>query len=237
MPSTRRTQATGRIALCVALAGWAFAAVSFVVPGAGARSGVSPQSLRGTADVQRFPATAESEGQPSNPLPGLAVFAATVGLAATMVSTPVYAEEVSGQGSVEGKLSRKKKKRESAVKEAEQAEKASTTGSRSPAAEKPKAEKPKEGGGGGGFSLPLPSLPSISVPNNFEAPKGPAAKPEPSEAVPVKPFKKNFINPSEERDYDELPLTYPNPPLLLAILFAPSFIYIAFWVLGSLEII
>ncbi|CAK0821952.1 unnamed protein product [Prorocentrum cordatum] len=90
---------------------------------------------------------------------------------------------------------------------------------------------------GGGFSI---SLPSFSIPNNFEAaPK--AVKPADSEAAPVKPFKvrgdKVYINPSDEFDLDEVPLGAPNPPLLAAFLFGPSFIYLAFWVLGSLEII
>jgi len=66
-------------------------------------------------------------------------------------------------------------------------------------------------------------------------------KPADSEAAPVKPFKVrngiSYFNPSDEIDVDEVPLGAPNPPLLAAFLFGPSFIYLAFWVLGSLEII
>merc|ERR1719394_721662 len=129
-----------------------------------------------------------------------------------MLSAPVQAEDgVEAQGDVTaqyGKLTRKKEKRVApAAKETAPA--------------------------GGGFSLPLPS---------FSAPEAPKAVQLSSEAAPVVPFKvsksgKAYINPSDERDLDELPLTRTNIPLLTTFLFGPSFVYLAFWVFGSLNII
>mmetsp|Transcript_34877 Transcript_34877/g.91219 ORF Transcript_34877/g.91219 Transcript_34877/m.91219 type:complete len:225 (-) Transcript_34877:415-1089(-) len=224
MAPSRRSQAAGHAALCVALAGWAYAAKCFVSPGA--RSAVSPQ-LRGGSELRRFPAAPEEKTtqEASHPLVGLAVCAATLGLAVTMVASPVRADDEAqdSQSTIAGKISRKKKKREAQVAEAKKEERVAAA----PAAQE----------SGGGFSI---SLPSFSIPNNFEAaPK--AVKPADSEAAPVKPFKvrgdKVYINPSDELDLDEVPLGAPNPPLLAAFLFGPSFIYLAFWVLGSLEII
>ncbi|CAK0821953.1 unnamed protein product [Prorocentrum cordatum] len=225
MAPARRSQAAGHAALGVALAGWAYAARCFVSPGA--RSAASQQSLRGGIELQRFPAPLEEGAQEaSRPLVGLAVCAATLGLAVTMVASPVRADDEAqdSQSTIAGKISRKKKKREAQVNEAKKEERVAAA----PAAAQES---------GGGFSI---SLPSFSIPNNFEAaPK--AVKPADSEAAPVKPFKvrgdKVYINPSDEFDLDEVPLGAPNPPLLAAFLFGPSFIYLAFWVLGSLEII
>mmetsp|Transcript_88617 Transcript_88617/g.234355 ORF Transcript_88617/g.234355 Transcript_88617/m.234355 type:complete len:225 (+) Transcript_88617:56-730(+) len=224
MAPSRRSQAAGHAALGVALAGWAYAARCFVSPGA--RSAASQQSLRGGIELRRFPASPEEGPQEaSHPLVGLAVCAATLGLAVTMVASPVRADDEAqdSQSTIAGKISRKKKKREAQVAEAKKEERVAAA----PAAQE----------SGGGFSI---SLPSFSIPNNFEAaPK--AVKPADSEAAPVKPFKvrgdKVYINPSDELDLDEVPLGAPNPPLLAAFLFGPSFIYLAFWVLGSLEII
>merc|ERR1712083_580254 len=93
----------------------------------------------------------------------------------------------------------------------------------------PKAAPAKAEESGGGFSLPF-ALPNINVPNTFgDAPKAIQTS---SEAVPIVPFKKNFINPSDEMDLDEVPLSKNNIPLLITLLFGPSFIFIAFWVLG-----
>jgi len=78
------------------------------------------------------------------------------------------------------------------------------------------------------------------------AAKGPLEELQPeSEPAPLRPFKvkevngeiKRYYNQSDEQDVDEVPLGTPNPPVLAALLFGPSFIYLAFWVLGSLEII
>jgi len=222
MAPSRRTLAA-HLALCVALAGWASAAVGFVAPGA--RGGASPRSFRGAVELQRPSAAEEQILEASNPLASLAVFAATLGLAVTMVASPVRADDEvqDTQSTIAGKISRKKKKREAQVAEAKKEERVAAA----PAAQE----------SGGGFSI---SLPSFSIPNNFgDSPK--AVKPADSEAAPVKPFKvrgdKVYINPSDELDLDEVPLGAPNPPLLAAFLFGPSFIYLAFWVLGSLEII
>merc|ERR1740121_3458802 len=168
------------------------------------------------------PVRADDEGSDSQ---------STIGLAVTMVASPVRADDEGSdsQSTIAGKISRKKKKREAQVEEAKKVAAA-------PAAPAAPASAQESGGG---FSLPVISF---SIPNNFEAPKTPAAvKPADSEAAPVKPFKvrgdKVYINPSDEFDLDEVPLGNPNPPLLAALLFGPSFIYLAFWVLGSLEII
>jgi len=231
MAPSRRSQAAGHAALCAALAGWAYAAKCFVSPGA--RSAASPQSLRGGAELRRFPAAPEDAAQEaSRPLVGLAVCAAALGLAVTMVASPVRAEEADtdSQAAIAGKISRKKKKREAQVEEAKKVEKVAAA----PAAES-----------GGGFSIPSIPLPSFSIPNNFEAAPKAAVKPGDSEAAPVRAFKvkevngvlKTYYNPSDEMDIDEVPLGAPNPPLLAVFLFGPSFIYLAFWVLGSLEII
>jgi hypothetical protein len=159
-----------------------------------------------------------------------------LGLAVTMVASPVRAEEegADSQAAIAGKISRKKKKREAQVEEAKKVEKVAAAPAAAPAAES-----------GGGFSIPSIPLPSFSIPNNFEAAPKAAVKPADSEAAPVRAFKvkevngvlKTYYNPSDEMDLDEVPLGAPNPPLLAVFLFGPSFIYLAFWVLGSLEII
>ncbi|CAK0833778.1 unnamed protein product [Prorocentrum cordatum] len=221
MAPSRRSHAAGRGALCAALAGWAFAAQCFVSPGA--RGAAGPRALRGGAELRRFPGAAEEAAQDApRPLVGLAVCAASLGLAVAMVASPVRADDEvqDTQSTIAGKISRKKKKREAQVAEAKKEERV--------------AAAPAGQEAGGGFSI---SLPSFSIPNNFgDSPK--AVKPADSEAAPVKPFKvrgdKVYINPSDELDLDEVPLGAPNPPLLAAFLFGPSFIYLAFWVLGSL---
>merc|ERR1712232_474515 len=98
-------------------------------------------------------------------------------------------------------------------------------------ADKPVA-KPADKSADGGLALPsLPGISLPSIPSTFgEAPK--AIKTS-AEAAPVTPFKKNFINPSDERDLDEIPLTATNIPLLTAFLFGPSFVFLFFWVVGS----
>merc|ERR1712151_42042 len=58
--------------------------------------------------------------------------------------------------------------------------------------------------------------------------------PEAKESAPVK---KVIISPADEIDDDEKSLNAPNLPLLAALFFGPSFVYIAFYVLGSLDII
>jgi len=82
--------------------------------------------------------------------------------------------------------------------------------------EAPKEEKAESGGG---FEFKLPSF----------AP--PEAAPEAS-AV-----KKVIISPADEIDDDERSLNAPNLPLLFALFFGPSFVYLVFYVLGSLDII
>merc|ERR1740121_2993529 len=111
------------------------------------------------------PVRADDEGSDSQ---------STIGLAVTMVASPVRADDEGSdsQSTIAGKISRKKKKRETQVEEAKKVEKVAA----SPAAAQES---------GGGFSLPAISF---SIPNNFEAPKTPAAvKPADSEAAPVKP--------------------------------------------------
>jgi hypothetical protein len=51
------------------------------------------------------------------------------------------------------------------------------------------------------------------------------------------PLKKVIISPADELDDDEKSLNAPNLPLLAALFFGPSFVYIGFYVLGSLDII
>jgi len=85
---------------------------------------------------------------------------------------------------------------------------------------KPKVEKKEEEKkADGGFEFKLPS---------FSAPE---ATPETS-AV-----KKVIISPADEIDDDEKSLNATNLPLLFALFFGPSFVYIVFYVLGSLDII
>merc|ERR1719356_1777963 len=135
----RGTAAASRMALCFALAGWAHVTVSFVVPSM--KGGARPDAtLRGTAGLQHAPEEAQAQQDAPSWAPTMALVA-SVGLAVTMLSAPVQAEDgVEAQGDVTaqyGKLTRKKK-REEATKEAI------------------KAEKPAAGASGG-FSLP--SLP------------------------------------------------------------------------------
>merc|ERR1711972_610228 len=49
--------------------------------------------------------------------------------------------------------------------------------------------------------------------------------------------KKVIISPADAMDEDEMPLSRSNWPALVAVIFTPTLIYLAFWVLGSLEVI
>jgi len=84
------------------------------------------------------------------------------------------------------------------------------------AKEPEKAEAKKEESGSFEFKLP-----SFSAP---EAKESPVAK-------------KVIISPADELDPDEVSMNATNLPLLAALFFGPSFVYIAFYVLGSLDII
>lgn len=79
-------------------------------------------------------------------------------------------------------------------------------------------KEPKKKSEDGGFSFKLPSFSS----------------PDSSDSAPKK---KKFISPADELDEDELSLARPNPPLFWALFLGPSFIYLGFWVAGSLNIL
>merc|ERR1711992_198219 len=79
-------------------------------------------------------------------------------------------------------------------------------------------EKAKEAESGSSFEFKLPS---------FSAPGAPA------ESV----ANKVIISPADEIDDDERSLNATNLPLLFALFFGPSFVYLSFYVLGSLDII
>jgi len=157
--------------------------------------------------------------------------AAAFGLIAALTTVPVSAEEAPAPIPVPlSKEERVKKDLEQLSKEEVGAEFAAARGAndgggavpaggRKKKSVRPKVEKPKAKEEAG-FSLSLPSLPSFSVPESkAEAPK------------------KVIISPADELDDDEKPLGAQNLPLFFAIFLGPSFIYIVFYVLGSLDII
>mmetsp|Transcript_109177 Transcript_109177/g.308648 ORF Transcript_109177/g.308648 Transcript_109177/m.308648 type:complete len:205 (-) Transcript_109177:65-679(-) len=99
---------------------------------------------------------------------------------------------------------------------------AAATKSRRKRSVRPKVEKPKVEEKDEGFTLSLPSIPSFSVPEGSST----------SEVA-----KKVIISPADQIDDDEKSLGAPNTPLLILLFFGPSFVFLAFYVLGSLDII
>jgi len=88
------------------------------------------------------------------------------------------------------------------------------------------AEPAKEESSSGGLSLPsLPSLPSVG---------GGEAKPAGRPVNYSIDISNDLIDDNLDKDTK---ITDPNPPALFAILLGPSFIFIVFWILGSLDII
>jgi len=231
---------------CVAM--WFLAGTAFVssrMPRANDSSNTAARG-HGAEAFRSFSAQPEAAKPSANWAPAMSL-AAVFGIISVLAVAPVRAEEAApaaaapaeapaaapaaavGDSKTEGeKLAQALSKEERVKKDLAQLRSQGDLGSEfesSPGGEtkapakpkkkssRPKVEKPKEKDEGG------IGLPSFSAPS----------------AEPAK--KKVIISPADEMDEDEKPLTAPNPPLLIAILFGPSFIYLAFYVLGSLDII
>jgi hypothetical protein len=215
----------GYLVASAAVAAGLFGAAAFVAPGGNAaRDGAA---LRGSSvdNLAHRPFAAQPAAGQSEEVAGfswafVASSAAAVGLMMGVAASPAHAEEDDGSGPQEYRTASKKSKRQSSFK---------------PKKEKKEEEKKEEGGGG--FSLP--SFPSFSAPE-AKPDATPAAKP-----VEVTPEKtKVIISPGDEMDPDEIPWWKPlflgkyfDLPKFLLFLCTPTFIYLTFWVLGSLEII
>merc|ERR1711920_764108 len=130
--------------------------------------------------------------------------AAALGLAAALVSTPVRAPEAAPAPTpAAAPAATAESSSSSSVATFKRKKKAN----RPKVAKEPEVKKEESEG----FKLP-----------SFSAPE---AKPS--------PLKKVIISPADELDDDEKSLNAPNLPLLAALFFGPSFVYIAFYVLGS----
>lgn len=261
MASTRRTRAAGGVALGCCVAMWCLAATAFVssrLPGAADSS--RPAANNREAEVFRPFTTETGKSKPSvNWAPAMSL-AAAFGIFTVLAVAPVRAEEAAAPAeaapapaaapaeaapapaeaapapvvdkkaelAVEGeKLKTAPSKADRVKKEMALAQQQSlsadfeasngaefgSTKSNKKKSSRPKVEKEKKEEGGG-----------VSVPSFTPAAKAPGAK-------------KVIFSPADEKDPDEISMNAPNPPLLFLTLFGPSFVYLIFYVLGSLDII
>ena len=148
--------------------------------------------------------------------------AVAFGLVMGMVSSPVRAEDAATEAPPAAATE--------AAPAAATTEAAATEATATEDADAPKKKKKKS-------KKPLPPAdvpaPAAAAPAASPAPAAPAA-PE------VKPTVRTFVNPSDERDDDEITFdewTYRNPVTFAAMMFSAPVIYLIFFVLGSLNVI
>eukprot|EP00420_Gonyaulax_spinifera_P015761 CAMPEP_0197908598 /NCGR_PEP_ID=MMETSP1439-20131203/67100_1 /TAXON_ID=66791 /ORGANISM="Gonyaulax spinifera, Strain CCMP409" /LENGTH=233 /DNA_ID=CAMNT_0043530101 /DNA_START=80 /DNA_END=781 /DNA_ORIENTATION=+ len=232
----RRTRAAGNVALACGLASWVLAGVAFV-----SSRTPSVQSFRGRVaaaargDIEPFrPMSAQPEyQQDTSHWTSVAGIAAAFGLAVTLVATPVRAEEAAAPAPAAP----------AAPEAAAPAAAAPTAAAPAPAAPADAAPAPAPAPAATESAAPAAtksrrkkgSRPKVAKEDKQEttAPKGPSVV---VQSTPEGP-QKIIISPSDEIDDDEKSLNATNLPVLFALFFGPSFVYLAFYVLGSLDII
>mmetsp|Transcript_50860 Transcript_50860/g.160008 ORF Transcript_50860/g.160008 Transcript_50860/m.160008 type:complete len:216 (+) Transcript_50860:60-707(+) len=211
---SRRTRAAGHAALALAAAAWVLGTRAFISTGVPTSS-----KLRGSATVFEQYTPFNSGLQVAEAVPSqragagfVASLAAALGLLAAVSTSPVRAAEAAAPAAEAAPAAVAEPAAAPAPApepEIDPTPRQKKRGSRPKAAKKAVAAKEE-----GSFSLP-----SFSVP----------------ESAPEK--KKVIVSPADEIDDDEKPLGASNWPLAALLLFGPSAIYTAFWVLGSLDVI
>lgn len=241
-PATR--SAAGRLLAAAAVAFFLVATTTFVVPSSSSSSSSHDSAkyvqLRGGQQWEQEDALMRSATAGA---PRAAALAAIVGLMAgtAPVVPPAYAQEaaappadaapapvvISPEERIRKELEADLAKRAGAPSKEERLKRALAQVQQEKVGDEFFADPGKAQGGGiaaDGVSL------KSSKRKPVKAEKAGAASEE-------APKKKKIISPADDLDEDELPWARANPPLFWTVFLAPSFIYLAFYVLGSLNII